>query len=377
MYACDEIEEIIVGRGLRSADEYLEADRIGRRYPLNQSQRRAIWRLYELFSERLQQDWLCLRPQRRQHALDVLEADATATRYDAVVVDQAQDLDLVAIRFVRQLCRDPRHLVLVGDSGQSLYQRAFRWDLVERELGEVQRLRLVTGHRCPPQVVAAARAYLDYFPGGDAAGDAVTAHRKRAGRAKPAVIQVNPRAGTASPTADGAHLPGGNGPGAAWTLALAEQVRRAQEEAHALAGQCAVLAPRDADAGEASAVLHRHGIANELVKHGQAVTDHNAVKVLTWHNAKGLEFDAAIVLLPDWSPPPANWRDVMSEEKRESVESWRRAAYVAMTRAVRALVIIRPTVGGSPLLDDFAPDLWDTQTGPAGLLEQAADDMPF
>ncbi len=92
--------------------------------------------------------------------------------------------------------------------------------------------------------------------------------------------------------------------------------------------------------------------------HGRAVTNANSVKVLTWHNAKGLEFDLVIVFMPDWQPPPVGWSRVSPEEVRESVESWRRVAYVAMSRATRSLAVVRPAAGASPLLDGFADELW-------------------
>lgn len=164
MYLLDEIEEVIIGRGLRTVEEYLAADRTGRRVPLNETQRRAVWRVYEFLCDLLLQEEVLLTGQRRQHVLDLLRADPDAERYDAVIADEVQDFDLVGVRLLAELCRDRRNLVLVGDSSQSLYQRTFRWKLVEQELGDVIRLKLGTGHRCPPEIVEAARAYLDTSP---------------------------------------------------------------------------------------------------------------------------------------------------------------------------------------------------------------------
>lgn len=41
---------------------------------------------------------------------------------------------------------------------------------------------------------------------------------------------------------------------------------------------------------------------------------------------------------------------------------WRRAAYVAMTRAIRALVVLRPAEGTSLLLAGFEAPEWQKTT---------------
>lgn len=371
LYLLDEIEEVIIGRGLRTVDEYLAADRAGRRLPLTETQRRAIWRIYEFLCDLLLQEDALLSGQRRQHVLDLLRADPDAERYDAVVADEVQDFDLIGVRLLVALCRDPRYLVLVGDSGQSLYQRTFRWKLVEQELSDVVRLKLATGHRCPPEIVEAARAYLDYVPGSEAEGDPVEAHRKRAGRARPLHVLVEGWDAQLS-------LPGDPATAVpAWSFALVEALREQRELLRVPAGRCAVLAPTNRFAADVSSALHLHGEPNELVVHGRPVTNANVVKVLTWHNAKGLEFDLVVVLLPDWQPPPVGWSQVSPEEIRESVENWRRVPYVAMSRATRSLVVVCPATGTSPLLDGFADELWDVRIWPARSPASAGMDFPF
>lgn len=371
LYLLDEIEEVIIGRGLRAVDEYLATDRAGRRLPLTETQRRAIWRIYELLCDLLLQEDALLSGQRRQHVLDLLRTDPDAERYDVVVADEVQDFDLIGVRLLAALCRDPHYLVLVGDSGQSLYQRTFRWKLVEQELGDVVRLKLATGHRCPPEIVEAARAYLDYVPGSEAEGDPVEAHRKRAGKARPLHVLVEDWGAQFS-------LPGDPATAVpAWSFALVEALREQRERLRVPAGRCAVLAPTNQYAADVSSALHLHGESNELVMHGRAVTSANSVKVLTWHNAKGLEFDLVIVFMPDWQPPPVGWSQVSPEEVRESVENWRRVPYVAMCRATRSLVVVCPATGTSPLLDGFADELWEFRTWSAGAAAPAEIELPF
>ena len=197
------------------------------------------------------------------------------------------------------------------------------------------------------------------------------AHRKRAGRARPLQVLVErwdaqfPLPGDPTSTVP------------AWSFPLVEALREQREFLRVPAGRCAVLAPTNQYAADVPSALHLHGEPNELVVHGRPITNANVVKVLTWHNAKGFEFDVVIVLLPDWQPPRVGWSQVSPDEVWESVESWPRVPYVAMSRATRSLVVVRPATGRSPLLDGFADELWDVRTWSAGAAPPAEVDLPF
>lgn len=86
-YLLSEITEVIVGRGLTRLEEYLDADRTGRRRPLQRAQREAIWVLYETLTDLLRAENLFLHEELRQLALDRARSDPEVRRYHAVVVD--------------------------------------------------------------------------------------------------------------------------------------------------------------------------------------------------------------------------------------------------------------------------------------------------
>ncbi|MCS7050023.1 MAG: AAA family ATPase [Thermomicrobium sp.] len=341
LFLRSEIEETILGRGLRSLDEYRRADRQGRQVGLNETQREAVWRVYEALSDLLREQDLMLPGERRLLALEeLLRPDSEQQRYDAVVVDEVHDLTPVALRLVTALCVDPTALVLCGDTGQSIYRRDATWKHLVDELPTVKRLTLTTGHRAPPEFLAAARSYLEALPDGTASEHSVpTDHRKRADRARPRVVA----------------LPEWH----RWPRALPSLLEEQLVTLRLTRSQVGILVPTNDLATNVAAVLGQHDIPTEVVARGQPLTASPSVKVLTWHNAKGLEFPCVIVLLPDWHPPPAGWNDVPFDEVREVIALWRRAAYVAMTRATRTLLVLRPVDGTSPLLAGLRVPEWD------------------
>lgn len=348
-YLLDEITEVIIGRGLTRLDEYLVADRTGRRLPLQRIQREAIWVLYETLTDLLRAEGLYLSEELRHLALDRVRSDPEVRRYHAVIVDEVQDLSPVAIRLLQSLCLDPRLFLLTGDEQQSIYLRCFNWQRIVQELEksdgsssdashQVVPLTVRTNHRCPPEIAAAVRAYRDALPDSDGPA-AQPVDRKRGGGPRPLVLAL--------------------ARWEAWKMVLPEELHRLRQEQRLPWDHCAVLVPRNQDANEVESALRQAQIPTERVGHGQWMSPAPTVKVLTWHNAKGLEFPAVFALFPDWEPPPARFADPPIDEVEEAIRLWRRAAAVAMSRAVRHLVVLRPAVGQSALLAGLDSDAWE------------------
>jgi superfamily I DNA/RNA helicase len=57
---------------------------------------------------------------------------------------------------------------------------------------------------------------------------------------------------------------------------------------------------------------------------------------------------------------PVVGKDAPPEERAELVTRERRTMYVAMTRAMRALLVVRPAGASSPLLDGCRAGRWNT-----------------
>ncbi|SRR5712691_4839017 len=82
------------------------------------------------------------------------------------------------------------------------------------------------------------------------------------------------------------------------------------------------------------------------------------VKVITRQSAKGLEFPVvAVAGFIDGFPQPGG-KGAEAEETEESLARQRRTMFVAMTRAMRSLLVVSPD-RPSPLFEGFDPQLWN------------------
>ncbi|MDX6647091.1 MAG: hypothetical protein QOK40_2818, partial [Miltoncostaeaceae bacterium] len=118
----EEIDAVIAGRGLSRLEDYLALERSGRGAALRADARQAVWGAYERYREELRRrgetDWRHLRLRALQLALA-----GHGRRYDAVIVDEAQDLTETGVLLLAALDQSPdlRNLMIVGDGQQSIY----------------------------------------------------------------------------------------------------------------------------------------------------------------------------------------------------------------------------------------------------------------
>ena len=170
-YLRQEIENVIKGRN-PTQEEYLDTDRferLGRKRSLNKSMRAACWRLAEAWDRELRERQTSNFPDQLIAARNQAWEQASG-RYRSVIVDEAQDMTLVGMQFVRALVAGAREnsvppdgVLMVDDGAQRIYTAGFRpvWaDLNVR--GSSEELR--TNYRNTGSILAAAQAVRDGAP---------------------------------------------------------------------------------------------------------------------------------------------------------------------------------------------------------------------
>ncbi|MBI5161742.1 MAG: UvrD-helicase domain-containing protein [Micrococcales bacterium] len=304
-YWRDEVRLVIKGRGITALAEYEDCARTGRRRALTQSQRGAVWGLFEDYDRELRRRQVWDFPDVVAGARACL-TEAQDHRWSSVVVDEAQDLSAAMVGLLHDLVGDaPDGLTLIGDGQQSIYPGGYT--LGELGISLAGRGVVMTrNYRNTVEIADFARELLrgDEFAdieGGR--GSADVAELMRHGPV-PALERFASR--TAHDRAFAAHL-----------HSLVERGIRA--------GDIGVLTRTNRDAENAAEYLKRMGIPTVLLTRWDGARI-DAVKVGTTYRAKGLEF-AQVALLR----VPGRVLDEPDGSERRMLE--RRAVYVAATRA--------------------------------------------
>lgn len=337
-YLRDEICGVIEGRGLETLEAYLEAARPGRLVPLKKLQRQAVWAVRERLVEELRRSnqWTWERLRRR--ALRIVEEKPDVFRFDAVVVDEAQDLDPVVLALLTRICVDPSRLFITADANQSIYGSGFRWKDVHADLRFTgsRSGTLLTNHRSTKEIGLAAGSYL--------ANGLIEKVEEKVGfehsGAIPAVRAVDSRE--------------------AEVALLARFLKEASREARLPSTSSAVLVPSEKTGKPLAEALTAASLPAEFMPGKDLDLRKAVVKIVTLKSAKGLEFP--VVAVAGFLGLPADGLEKGSaEETEETLSRERRSYFVGMTRAMRALLVVVPEGTTNPLLQGFSKEFWNVR----------------
>lgn len=330
----EEIQTVIEARGLAAEDEYLAASRAGRGVGLNGTQRRFVWRLREAVKSALDAEGVVTWEEVRRRAARATEATDFGAPYDAVLVDEVQDLQPLALRMLVGLCKAPNRLFLTADANQSIYGSGFRWKDVHESLRFTGRTgRLQRNHRSTFEIGEATRDWLR----DGALDDEATV---------PSYVHHGPL-----PAVRAVEDPRDCGP------LLARFFRGASRDLKLALGAAAVLCPSNDDAKRIEGLLRDEGVKATAMIGRELDLSAPGVKLLTLQSAKGLEFP--IVALAGF--PGGEWPSLPDDDEAadEVLLRMRRTVFVGMTRAMRALLVVTPEHTSSPILDGWNRELWN------------------
>lgn len=315
-YWQDEIATVIKGRGLSRFEDYANLARVGRSTPLNAGHRQAVWELYERYEElRRERDVL----DRDDVLLLVRElirakADAGDTGYDAVIVDEVQDLTCAGLQLLHAFVGDkPDGLMIVGDGQQSIYPGGFT--LIEAGVSVVGRSTVLQrNYRNREKILQYAQAVVVNDDFDD--------------------LDSNPERGKREVQAE--HLGGiidqvSVSDSVSQEVQLCAHLLHFRTERGVRYGDMAVLAPTNTQAQHWFQVLAKQGIPVISLMDYDG-TPCEAVKIGTFHRVKSLDF--AHVCIPDrnlFPQPQAESESAEAYRERAALE--RRQMYVAITRA--------------------------------------------
>ncbi len=335
-YLLDEFHWILSGRGLQTLESYLVTPRAGRGRPFGEKVRTSVWDLYVAFQRALVEarltTWNALRSRVRQALVD----GRLQPQFDAVILDEAQDLPPVALAMVANLVKSERGIFFAADDKQTLYGRGYGWSDVDPRLAFVGRTRVLKkNYRSTLQLDQASFSVL----GPEYEDDASESVREGS---KPIWVRGLSREGEARAAA-----------------ALTRELTRA----HRIGTGGVALLVYTREIGEWFATeLQKRAIPARFFDGQSLDLTSREVKVMTLYSAKGLEFPIVLVagLWPGSWPERANF----DHEKAhlEELNAHRRLIYVGLSRAMRSLAVIQATDCADPALNALVSDHWEVRT---------------
>lgn len=336
-YLLQEISSVIVARQLHSLEAYQQTPRNGRKLPLNATQRRAVWQVYLSWRYLLQREKKETWQQRRARAETLVTLSPLYQYYDAVVIDEAQDLDPSALRMLIKLCKAPNRLFVAADANQSIYGSGFSWSDIHEGLkfqGRTSILR--ANYRSTAEIGEAAHTYLT--------NDGVL---------EPEVIERQ-------------YINHGPLPDARTVLNISHEVqllasyfKKACCNLRLTLGSCAVLCPTDYTGKAIAAALSEQGIEASYMTGRDLNLSHPGVKILTLKSSKGLEFPIVALAGFTANDYPIIPKGATREQIEELLTRERRTMFVGMTRAMRILLVVIPHARATPLFQGFDPSYWN------------------
>ncbi|WP_331734233.1 AAA family ATPase (plasmid) [Streptomyces sp. NBC_01220] len=311
----------ITGMGINSEEEYLKAERLGRRTALNANLRSVVWKILENYRELRdarghQYDWDDIAMTVR----DQLAIDGRPRLYRHVIIDEGQDLAPEQIRSLVEAIQPDGSVTFFGDYAQQIYGQGMSWRACGLMVRQTETFRDNYRNSTAIANVAIALSSQPFF-----------------GRTDELVPPVAPTAAGPKPTL--VHC-----------VSQEQEISVIQDAAKRLGsvGTVAVVARTWADADRACEGIQ----SNRLQSDKYFWNSSPGVYRTTYHSAKGLEFDA--VLMPFCGADKVPLNDVVeSLGNDDAAERESKLLYVALTRAKSDLLI---TYSGAltPLLPSTA-----------------------
>jgi len=122
-----EWSQVIQAQGITTSDEYLKASRVGRQRKLTRPMKQKIWSVFEEYRAQLNAKGLKEMTDAVRDARIILQNKGDVLPYQAIIVDEAQDMGMEAFKLIRQMIPESRgesknELFIVGDAHQRIYR---------------------------------------------------------------------------------------------------------------------------------------------------------------------------------------------------------------------------------------------------------------
>lgn len=324
-YISREILDTIESCGIRKEADYMKFNSSKK---IQLQDKPFIWGVYTKTKEMINSDGLMTEDEPRFEALKRAETDLQIKKYDAIVIDEAQDLSPVSFEFLLSKVNNYKNIFVTADSSQAIYKRGFNWKQVHKHLnGHI--LTLNFNYRNTEEIAAACRNILQ-------AEDNYQPSLRTSQLPKIVFCQDETD-----------------------EIAKIKKffIDSAREYKIPLMG-AALICPTIKIANQYTEKLNNVELKAKFVDGGQIDINMPYIKVITMEASKGLEFPFVAVaglkrgIFPDI---PTKLED---DEKKVDIAKQKRLFYVACSRAIQNLAVFTSLNEPSSFVNDLSQVYW-------------------
>lgn len=313
---------VIQEQGITAKQEYIRAKRNGRGTRLNRKERLLAWNVFEEYLLQLSHKNLKEMPDAMRDCLQVIKSKSIKPMYSSIIVDEGQDMGTQAYQLLRRLVPEQvNDIFIVGDGHQRIYRnKVILGQCGINIIGRGRKLRI--NYRTTEETKKLAVSVLEgvKIDDLDAGTDDNKGYVSLMHGDNPEILNFNSFIAEAD--------------------AICERIEQLQAAGAELPDICVVARTNDLR-DSYSSELTKAGFGTYSIKaNGSENRNIDGIRVATMHRVKGLEFQHLFVAgVNDDKLPLKSFKSTDPVEIREHEISERALLHVAMTRAMRSLVV--------------------------------------
>lgn len=333
-FLLDEVDQVIRARLIDSLDKYREIVRIGRGKGLDRNvDRPIVWDFFNKYQTELDSQGLVDYADLPRKVLEQRRGKHVP-RFDAVIVDEAQDLTPAHLRLALDLVsrrNDRRGLTLLADPAQSIYYRGIPWKEAGLNITGRRTRSLKKNFRNTVQILETAKSVLNKCQALMAENEYIPPSCTDRPGPHPLLIRYEDFSQAVE--------------------YIIQEILRLSQLGRYRPGDFAVLARQKDTLTIIKRAFSKANVPYCHFRDEEFRVLENQIKLITMHSAKGLEFP--VVFLVDLREGILPHSRVVNEDDVYGLEQERKVLYVSMTRAAERLYMLYPRNGRSRFIHDL------------------------